>query len=720
MSTIGAAVLLAATVLMGLYLGQETQSRLVEIDKGWRAYSDEAERRGELLSRLRGHLGYGGLIHSFKNYVLRKDPSYLEALRRQLKDFSETVTEYRSSGATPEELANLRAVAAAVSAYEAKIPIAMRAAEENWPPERTDQLVKVDDSAAVKGLDGLDAFWRGKRRETTENIAAKVKDGLSLVDTGFKFLGGLVVVALALYGLFFWLQRQLRQSILRLSDELAERRAAEHTVKKFQRAVDQSPATIIITDTNHTIEYVNRKFSDLTGYAPGEVIGRTPAFLQSGDQPPEIYADLRQRLARGEEWIGTFQNKKKSKDTYWARTAILPLRDDEGEITHYIGLGEDITERRKAREQMYRAQKMEAVGLLASGVAHDFNNVLTTILGNVFLAQQSPSRSPELVEELEQIEIAAKRARNLVNQVLTFARRQPGAADTVWVGDVLLEVSRLMRASVLPNVEIVCEEVVEDLVVHADETRLHQVVMNLCSNAAEAIGTDGGRVVLSAGLSGEEADGDRFVVIRVQDTGPGVPEEVASKIFDPFFTTKQAGKGTGLGLSVVANLVSEMGGEVKLAETSPQGTTFELVLPLSTEPLRREIGDDDLMEGSGHILLVDDEPEVVATCAKILRRLKYDVDVFTEPESALKAFQDDPRKYALVMTDYVMPEISGEELCRKVRQVAPALPVIIYSAYQPDNLDLDALAPIRLIDKPLDPSQLARAVAGLLSQSDAA
>ncbi|MEM8648242.1 MAG: ATP-binding protein, partial [Pseudomonadota bacterium] len=573
------------------------------------------------------HLGYGGLIHSFKNYVLRKDPVYLEALRGQLKEFSETVEEYRASGATQVELANLSAVSAAVAAYEAKIPIAMQAAEENWPPQRTDQLVKVDDRAAVQGLDALDAFWRDKRRETTQNIAAKVKDGLVLVDTGFKFLGGLLVVALALYGLFYWLQRQLRQSILRLSDELSERRAAEHTAKKFQRAVDQSPATIIITDTNHTIEYVNRKFTDLTGYSSSEVMGRTPAFLQSGDQPPEIYADLRQRLAQGEEWIGTFQNKKKSQDTYWARTAILPLRDDEGQITHYIGLGEDITERRKAREQMYRAQKMEAVGLLASGVAHDFNNVLTTILGNVFLAQQTPSRSPELAEELEQIEIAAKRARNLVNQVLTFARRQPGAADTLWVGDVLQEVSRLMRASVLPNVEIVCEEVAENLVVHADETRLHQVVMNLCSNAAEAIGTQGGEVVLSAELSDEGGSSEQVVVIRVTDTGPGVPDEVVGKIFDPFFTTKQSGKGTGLGLSVVANLVSEMGGEVKLAETGPQGTTFELALPLSTEPLRREVGPDELKEGSGHILLVDDEPEVVATCAKILRRLKYEVDV---------------------------------------------------------------------------------------------
>ncbi len=387
LSATGAAIVLLSTVLAGLYLGNETQSRFAFIDVSWRAYTGEAERRGELLSRIRGHLGYGGIIHDFKNFVLRKDPRYLESLQSQLKDFIATVREYRESGASQTELEQLAAIENTVARYQTKLVIAQQAAQENWPPERTDALVKVDDSAAVEALSSLDRYWREKRRETTRTIATAVQDGRELVDIGFKFLGGLAVVALALYALFYLLQRELRQTIGLLSTELRERKLAEHVAKKFRRAVDQSPATITITDTQGVIEYVNPKFSSLTGYSPEEVIGRTPRILQSGDEPPELYAELRRRLARGQEWHGTFRNLKKDGSTYWAKTTILPLRDEDGDITHFIGLGEDMTERRKAREHIHRAQKMEAVGLLASGVAHDFNNVLTTILGNVHLAK---------------------------------------------------------------------------------------------------------------------------------------------------------------------------------------------------------------------------------------------------------------------------------------------------------------------------------------------
>ncbi len=712
-SSVGAAVLLAATVLTGLYLGGETQTRFTAIDTNWQAYSDEADRRGELLSRIRGHIGYGGIIHNFKNYVLRQDSAYLELLETQISDFTGTLEEYRKSGAESTELEHLAAIERTIRAYQERIPLAERAAREGWPPAHTDQLVKVDDTEAILSISALDAYWREKRQQTTRSIGEAVSEGNELVTVGFRFLAGLAIVAMLLYSLFFLLQRELRQSIAQVSAELKERKIAQQVAKKFQHAVDQSPATIIITDTESKIEYVNDKFCSLTGFRPSEVIGKTPKFLQSGDVSQEEYSILRQQLARGEPWHGTFRNRKSNGDLYWAKTAILPLRAKDGNITHFVGLGEDVTERQKAREHMHRVQKMEAVGLLASGVAHDFNNVLTTILGNVHLARLDAPEGTDFEEELEQIEIAAKRARNLVGQVLAFARRQPGEARPMRIMEVMQEVARLMKASSQPNIQIECDVGDETLSVNVDPTRLHQVIMNLCSNAVEAVGPEGGSILLSA-ESVQRTDGPRQVVVRVKDTGSGISEDIQARIFDPFFTTKKAGKGTGLGLSVVANLVGEMNGQIGLESAPGEGSTFTIELPAVACAPPDVAPPQKVIKGSGHILLIDDEREVLATCDKLLRSMNYDPHAFSDPVAALAAFEADPDKFALVMTDFVMPGMSGEELCRAIRRLKPDCPLIVYSAYQPGDTPLNTLQPIKFLEKPLEPAMLARALESML------
>ena len=715
LSGLGAALLLAATVLAGVYLGSQTQQRFQDVGQSWQTFTAEAERRGALLSRIRGHLGYGGIIHNFKNYVLRQDQRYLDSLNRQFKDFENTVEEYRKSGATPAELDYLKSIEDTIALYRSKLPVAQQAARENWPPARTDSQVRVDDSGAVTALVALEAYWWNKHQASTKDIARAVDEGEALVTTGFRFLAGLAFVALLLYGLFYLLQAELRQTIGMLSNELRERRIAEHEAKKFQRAVDQSPATIIMTDTQGNIEYVNQKFCDLTEYSADEVIGKTPRLLQSGDVSGDDYVALRQQLVRGEEWRGTFRNRKKSGQPYWAKTAILPLRDDLGRITHFIGVGEDQTERRKARDHIHRAQRIEAVSMLASGVAHDFNNVLTTILGNVHLARLDAPDKGDFSEELEQIEVAAKRARNLVGQIFAFARRQSGEAVAVRVNEVVEEVTHLLQASVQPNIVITCEVEDTDLVVKVDPTRLHQVIMNLSSNAAEAIGPQGGRITLKVELHGDGEAAEKQVLISVCDDGPGIPDDLKSKIFDPFFTTKTAGKGTGLGLSVVANLVGEMGGQIDVASVFGQGTTFTVRLPLSDETVAPRTVSGDLPSGTGDILLIDDEVEVAATCAKLLRRLGYDVEVFNDPLKAMQVYKSDPDRFELVITDLVMPGLPGSEVCRIVRELRPACPLVAYSAYQPEGIDFDKAGIMRFMHKPIEPAQLARIASEMTS-----
>ena len=707
----GAAVLLVATVLTGLYLGSETQRRFEDIDNSWQAVAGESQRRGALLSRIRGHLGYGGIIHNFKNYVLRKEERYLESFSEQLSDFEVAVDDYRRSGASEEELRHLETIETTIREYQGKSELARRAAAENWPPERTDAVVKVDDTEAIKALAALESFWREKNVATTQGIVGAVREGEELVATGFRFLGGLAAVALAIYGLFFLLQRELRGMIGKLSTELTERRVAEMAAKKFQRAVDQSPATIIITNTEGKIEYVNRKFCDLTGYEPSEVMGRTPRILQSGDTVPENYAALRLQLGRGEEWHGTFRNKKKNGESYWAKTVILPLRDDAGKVSQFIGLGEDITERRRAREQMHRAQKIEAVSMLASGVAHDFNNVLTTILGNIHIIRLGTDESRDIDEELDQIEIAAKRARNLVGQIFAFARRQPGDPISVSVEKTLAEVTDLLRASIQPTIELEHRVEEDDLFVEADPTRLHQVIMNLCSNAAEAIGAKGGRIELAAARQRVDNGQLPRVLITVKDDGPGMTAEICGQIFDPFFTTKAAGKGTGLGLSVVANLISDMNALIEVESAPGKGCTFSISLPSAQASTQSEKQGESPQTGTGTVMLIDDEPEVAKTCSKLLRRLGYSVEMFTHPKPAMVAFKEDPNRFDIVVTDLVMPGLSGGDVINQISEIRPDCPVILCSAYEPDSSWTEGSRQRRFIAKPIEPERLARAVA---------
>lgn len=716
----GAAVLLVATVATGLYLGFETRDRFERVDESWRTFESEADHRGALLSRLRGHLGYGGIIHNFKNFVLRQDETYLKQLDGQFADFNAAVSEFRQLDPGPQASTALLAIESTILDYEAKLSIAKQAAAEGWPPSRTDGLVKVDDRGALEALALLASDWRERRRVSSSAIRQSVGEGRELIDLGFNFLGGLAAVALALFGLFYLLMRELHGTVRQLRGELHERQVAQHAAKKFLSAVDQAPATIIITGTDGRIEYVNDKFCDVSGYSAGEVIGKTPGFLQSGETADATYLELRRRIALGEEWRGLFCNRKKAGGTYLAETAILPLRDTDGSITHYIGIGEDITEKSLAQERMQKAQKMEAVGMLASGVAHDFNNVLTTILGNVHLALMETIKGDALRDELEQIDIAAKRARHMVREILTFARRQPGVPRDMRVGEVVMEVCRLMKASLAKDITLVTNIEDASLSVHADPTRLHQVIMNLCANAAEAIGAERGSITISVArhVAGEQ------VSLVVADDGPGMPPDVQTRVFEPFFTTKLAGKGTGLGLAVVANLIGEMRGRVSLESELGSGTRFEILLPeVPAAVVETGLADRAVMAApkTGQtgplILLIDDEEDVVRTCRRILETLGYAVESYTDPIVAIEAYEAGAERYALVMTDLVMPGMNGEEVCQSVRTQRPDCPVLLFSSFRPGTLDMDQLAPIQVLEKPIDANALPRVLSEMISDT---
>ena len=733
---VGAAVLLTSTVLLGLYLGLETNHRLQRIKTSWIQFSEAADQKGAWISEIRGLMGYGGIIHNFKNYVLRQDPIYLENLNRQLSAFYAALKAYHASlpeGAERDALADIEAT---IRRYESKIPIAMRAAAEKWPVTETDKLVKVDDTRAIEALKHIEDIWRANRQASTREIVVAVAEGERLIAIGFVFLFGLAVVALILYGLLFALMRELQATVVQVTEELAERRRAEQAEKKLTRAIEQSPATIVITGTDGRIEYVNRRFETLTEYASPEVIGRTPGFLRSGDKSSDIYARLWSKLLSGEEWHGVFRNRKKSGDHYWAETSILPLKDDDGTIINFIGIGEDITEKRRAREQVARAQKMEAVGLLAGGIAHDFNNILTSILGNVHLAKLDAPEGGELDEELVHIELAAKRAQSLVKQLLTFARRQPSAPTRIRLAGAIEEDLKLLRASIPATVDLDFATEDESITVMVDANQLHQVVMNLCRNAAEAIGTEKGTITIAiraterpeferetkelrdvATDADTAGDTDSWVCLTISDDGPGMAEEVAQRVFEPFYTTKPVGKGTGLGLSMVATLVKEMGGRITLETAPGKGAEFAIYVP-QCDPI--EIAsekDAPLPGGRERLLLIDDEVDVVSAYRRILQRLGYMVDAYTDPLVGVSTFGSDPGRYDGVITDLIMPGMTGEGVAREVHRLRVDIPVLICTAYQPEAIDIDTKKHVRILEKPIDPASLARTLRFLLDDT---
>lgn len=719
---IAAAVLLGATVVTGLYLGVQTRQQFREISESWSVYAEDAEKKGIWISSIRGYLGFGGIIHTFKNYVLRGDDEYRVKMLEQLAQFNGVMESYLAEPLPEPERQALESIRATIAEYQAKLPIAEQAARELWPVQQTDHLVRVDDTEAILGLRTLEDLWRENRRQSTNRIIAAVTWGEVLIGAGFLSMLALVVVALVIGFLLALMVRDMRFAMIRLSDELVTRRRLEQSEKRLAEAVEQSPATITITDTDGRIQYVNRRFEALTGWTRDEVVGLTPKVLQSGDTSPEEYAQLRTRLADGETWTGMLRNLKRDGASYWTETTILPLVDADGVVRSYIGIGEDVTEKRNAREQLARAQKMEAVGLLAGGIAHDFNNILTTIVGAAHLAGMDAEEGSDLAAEIEQIDIAARRAQSLVRQLLVFARRQPGVPEATDLCAVIAEVTRLMRAAIPHSIRFESANDACPVPVLADPTHLHQILMNLYGNAAEAMGGTHGTIRISTELiskapAGFPARPDGWVRLVVQDDGPGMSQATRERVFDAFFTTKPLGKGTGLGLAVVQGLVQDMGGQISVESAPGKGARFTIFLPgSSTVALHAESRPEAPPRGNERILVVDDEAEIAATFRRVLMRLGYQVEAFTSPVIALERFASDPERYDLVISDLSMPDMNGNIFVEKLHAIRSTLPVIFCTGYMPSEFvpaDFAAL----VLEKPVDPGDLARRVRATLDEA---
>jgi signal transduction histidine kinase/ActR/RegA family two-component response regulator len=376
-----------------------------------------------------------------------------------------------------------------------------------------------------------------------------------------------------------------------------------------------------------------------------------------------------------------------------------------------------------------QSQKMEAIGTLAGGIAHDFNNILGAIVGYGELAQQQAPEGSSLRRYLDNIMHAAGRARSLVDRILGFSRTGLTERVPIHVQAVVAETLELLQASLPPNVRLESELIAADCAIIGDETRLHQVTMNLCTNAVQAM-PEGGvlrvtleEVALSAPhrlRRGQLAVGD-YARLTVSDSGKGVPSEIVDRIFDPFFTTKPVGEGTGLGLSLVHGIVADLGGAIEVSSAAGKGTTFRIWLPATCEPARAPAGESGaLPRGRGEtVLIVDDEPALMALSEEMLAELGYEPVGFESSVAALRAYKADPERFDVVLTDEVMPELAGTELARELGKVRPGVRILLMSghggAYFAERAGAAGVSDI--LRKPLRKKDLAESLASVLTGS---
>jgi PAS domain S-box-containing protein len=486
--------------------------------------------------------------------------------------------------------------------------------------------------------------------------------------------------------------------------DITERKQAEKDLReseeKYRQLVNYAPAGIYEVDfVKGKLVSVNDVMSEYTGYSKDELLNMSaPEFLTRESQ--KQMADRIAKLMKGEKIYGSAEYKARAKDgrEFWILVNARYFYDKYGKLKSAMVVAHDITDRKRAQaekakleDRLQQAQKMEAIGTLAGGIAHDFNNILSVIIGYTELILMSGNVDAEVRQNLKEIFNASKHARDMVKQILAFSRQSKQERKPIQVAHIVKEAIKMLRAS-LPTTILIQQQIEKDTgIIEADPTQIHQVLMNLCTNAAHAMnGKDG---VLQISLSNVELDHaalemapdlipGSYLKLSVRDTGHGIAPDAYEKIFDPYFTTKKKEEGTGLGLAVVQGIVKSHNGAVTVDSEVGKGTTFHVYLPVIMRKITAEEEiSTPLPMGHESILFVDDEQPLVEIGKQMLQRLGYTVATRTSSVEALELFKANPDRFDLVITDIVMPNMTGETLAEKMMGIRSDIPVILCTGY---------------------------------------
>jgi PAS domain S-box-containing protein len=505
-----------------------------------------------------------------------------------------------------------------------------------------------------------------------------------------------------------------------------ERKRAEMERTTLFRAIEEAAEEILITKVDGSIQYCNPAFERFTGYERSEVLGQNPRFLKSGKHNEEFYRELWARITTGQVWTGRFTNRKKDGTLYEVEGSISPIHDSSGKLTGFVSTRHDVTERLRMESQLRQAQRMESIGRLAGGVAHDFNNLLTVIGGysaslEERLAQGDPRR--EFAKEIRQ---STERAATLTRQLLTLSRKQLTVPKAVDLSALIAETQKILQRLVGEDVEVVVDPSSCLGLVKVDPDQMSQILMNLAANARDAM-PQGGKLILRTANVDPMTEATRggtlvskeSVLLEVRDTGVGMSEETCQHIFEPFFTTKGRGHGTGLGLSMVYGIVQQSEGFIDVHSEPGHGTTFSIYLPRiengvtarkPEQPFEAELG------GTETVLVVEDQAEVRRLITGVLASYGYRVLEAANGSCALREAREYPERIDLLLTDVIMPDMTGKDVADRLYPARPEMKVLYVSGYSGEVIAHRGVlqAGVAYLPKPFTPTALVRKVRQVL------
>lgn len=495
--------------------------------------------------------------------------------------------------------------------------------------------------------------------------------------------------------------------------DITERKKTEKEMLTIGAVIKQASEAVFITGTDGRITYVNSAFEKLTGYPAAEALGKKPDLLKSGLHEAAYYQEMWTNMEKGIPWIGKILNRKKDGSIIEMRANIFPIKDGSGQTTNYVAIQEDLTAHSSLEAQLMQAQKMEAVGRLAGGVAHDFNNILMAISCYAQLMANNLKNDSAALADLAEIEKAVQKATSFAKQLLAFSRKQRTALQVLSLNDAMKNFEKIIKTLMGETITVELRQDTDIKLVKADPGQISQVVLNLAINARDAM-TDGGKLELSTAnvilekplktLSGDIPPGG-YAVLSVKDSGAGMDRDTFSKMFDPFFTTKPKGKGTGLGLSIVYGIVRSHNAHIAVESSPGKGATFTIYFPVTTAPCGVAAAADGMLSAISKtmtVIIVDDDKPVRESIARSLKEMGQNVVSFEKPAEAVAFAAENSGAADILITDIIMPELNGFDMAERILKLRPGIRVIYMSGYTDPDIFKEHLEKpgIMLLQKP--------------------
>ena len=517
------------------------------------------------------------------------------------------------------------------------------------------------------------------------------------------------------------------EGVFILSLDLTARKAADESRLLLAAAMEQAGEAIYITDAQGTIQYVNPAFERITGYGHDEALGKNPRILKSGEHGPLFYEAMWLTLKEGKSWRGRMTNRRKDGTTYLHDATVSPVHDTKGEVVSYVAVSRDLSGELKLEAHLQQVQRLESIGRLAGGIAHDFNNLLFVIQSySDVLLETLPKDSIEH-QDVQEIHDAGKRAVDLVHQLLAFSRKQVMRPVALDLNATVKGMETLLRRVLGEDIELTVALAPDLGVTLADPSQVEQVVMNLAVNARDAMPLGGQLHIATANVDIDEHYAEQhltvvpgpYVLVSVADTGSGIDEATKARLFEPFFTTKPAGVGTGLGLATVYGIVKQSGGNIWVYTEMGKGTTFKIYLPRielrAAQRTPERISAPRARVGES-VLVVEDEPAVRTIAARILKLAGYEVYAAASREEAVQICRKLKGIISLILTDVIMPGMSGRDLAAQLLDVSPGIKVLYMSGYTDEAIQHQGvLEPgTAFISKPFSAGELTRKVREVL------